>query len=219
MRSFVIAAIVAAALACGRETTRKLEIQVQPAEVTLRPRATQGFTLVPADTHVSWSIAESNGGSVSQDGLYTAPAYSGDFHVVATSVADASAKGEATAHVDSSIVVTVSSSTSADACQPTKLQAVVSGPTTDTAVVWSAPASCGTITENGTFTSARGSGSCIVTATSHADPGKIASIDVNVVERIIRVDVGPPSFTVALIGAQTVTADVTTTCGTFAAGQ
>jgi hypothetical protein len=43
----------------------------------------------------SWSVAEAGGGSISAAGVYTAPAVTGTFHVVATSVADATASATA----------------------------------------------------------------------------------------------------------------------------
>ncbi|MCW3099895.1 MAG: chiB1, partial [Chthonomonadaceae bacterium] len=43
-----------------------------------------------SNTAVTWSVQEgASGGSISSSGVYTPPATAGTFHVVATSVADA----------------------------------------------------------------------------------------------------------------------------------
>ncbi|HXY50173.1 MAG TPA: kelch repeat-containing protein [Terriglobales bacterium] len=81
------------------------QVSVTPATVTLGPSGTQAFTATvagPADTSVTWSIQEAAGGSVSSSGAYTAPASTGFFHLVATSVADATVSGSATITVTSS---------------------------------------------------------------------------------------------------------------------
>ncbi len=48
------------------------------------------------DTSVTWSVAESGGGTVSATGLYTAPPTAGTYHVVARSRADATKSATAT---------------------------------------------------------------------------------------------------------------------------
>jgi hypothetical protein len=69
------------------------------------------------------------------------------------------------------------------------------------------------------FISARGSGTCIVTAQSHADPAQVSGITVNVApERVLSVVVVPASATVGPARTQTFAANVTTACGTFPAG-
>jgi chitinase len=54
--------------------------------------ATQQFTSVvngAVNPQVSWSIREGTaGGTITSDGLYTAPEMPGTYHVVCTSVAD-----------------------------------------------------------------------------------------------------------------------------------
>jgi chitinase len=57
--------------------------------------ATVSGTII--NTNVSWSIVEgAAGGSITSGGIYTAPTTTGTFHVLAVSVADATASGEAT---------------------------------------------------------------------------------------------------------------------------
>jgi hypothetical protein len=50
---------------------------------------------------VTWSVQESLGGSVNQNGLYTAPNRVGTFHVRATSVADPSKSDNSSIDVES----------------------------------------------------------------------------------------------------------------------
>jgi hypothetical protein len=52
---------------------------------------------------VTWSVLEANGGHFYSPGVYTAPATGGTFHVVATSTANVTVKGEATVTVETSV--------------------------------------------------------------------------------------------------------------------
>jgi hypothetical protein len=65
----------------------------------------------------------------------------------------------------------------------------------------------------------RGTGTCIVTAQAHADPGQVAAVTVNVAqERVLSVAVVPLSTSLTPAGTQSFSANVTTACGTFPAG-
>jgi len=167
---------------------------------------------------VTWSVQEVGGGTVDTSGHYTAPATAGTFHVIATSVADTTKRDIATATV-TSVVISAVSPVNAFACEPVQLTATVTG-TSDTVVLWSVPAACGTITAAGVFTPARVTGTCLVTAQAHADLTKQATITVNVaLERVLSVAVLPASATVVQGAALAFAANVTTACGTFPAGQ
>lgn len=78
-------------------------LQIEPSQVRLAPRGTADFNVrikgLPKST-VTWSIEESEGGSISSDGTYTAPGHSGLYHVVATSTLDSDAVAIATVHVE-----------------------------------------------------------------------------------------------------------------------
>jgi hypothetical protein len=66
-------------------------VVVTPATAGLQIGQTQSFSATfpgMASTAVSWAVQETNGGSISAAGLYTAPATAGIYHVIATSVAD-----------------------------------------------------------------------------------------------------------------------------------
>ena len=200
------------------EGTPNPGLALEPASAQLTANQRQQFALSPSTVQVSWSVVETNGGSVNQTGLYTAPSSSGVFHVVATSTTNAAIKAQAVVTVASGVGITATSPVSAFACEATTLSATVTG-SSDTGVIWSAPASCGTITAAGVFTSLRGTGRCVVTATAHADAAAVASITVNVAqERVLSVAVLPGTVSLGPGGTRTFSATVTTACGTFPAG-
>ena len=74
-------------------------VGVTPSTVELTLGGTQQLTAQvtgTSNTAVTWSVREGgSGGAVSSDGLYTAPAVPGIYHVVATSVYDPAHSGEA----------------------------------------------------------------------------------------------------------------------------
>ncbi|SEM45424.1 hypothetical protein SAMN05444354_11722 [Stigmatella aurantiaca] len=160
-----------------------VSVSISPESVDLRTGGTQAFTATvtgPANTAVSWSVAETGGGTLDASGLYTAPATPGTYHVVATSVADPSQSASATVHVTAADIVTVT-------VAPTEAQlgtgetkdftAEVTG-TANTAVSWSVTG--GTIDTAGRYTAPATAGTFQVVATSVADPSQSASATVRV---------------------------------------
>lgn len=82
-----------------------VEVNVSPAAITVPPGGSQAFTasVVGLDnTAVTWSVHESAGGSITSDGVYTAPSALGSYHVVATSVADPTRNGSSLVTVTTS---------------------------------------------------------------------------------------------------------------------
>jgi hypothetical protein len=80
------------------------EIAIDPVEVSLPSGGIQQFDATVtgyANTSVNWDILEGqpNGGTIDQDGLYTAPNTAGDYHVIVTSKSDISKKDTAIVHV------------------------------------------------------------------------------------------------------------------------
>lgn len=64
---------------------------ISPALTHLNTNASKTFTanvIGSNDQSVTWSIVEDSGGSITGDGVYTAPATAGTYHVMATSAAD-----------------------------------------------------------------------------------------------------------------------------------
>jgi Bacterial Ig-like domain (group 2) len=81
------------------------QVAVTPAIVTLPPSATEAFTATVSgvtNTNVNWTVSEAGGGSISNSGLYHAPATTGFYHAIATSVADTTLSGSATVTVSTS---------------------------------------------------------------------------------------------------------------------
>ena len=79
-------------------------VTLDAAAATMSVGASRTFVATvrgPADTSVAWSVTESNGGTVSVSGLYTAPAARGTYHLVATCNADPAWKATATITVRS----------------------------------------------------------------------------------------------------------------------
>ena len=77
----------------------RISVTITPGTVSLQTGATKQFTATvtgSANTAVTWTAS---GGSITSGGLYTAPGSAGTFTVTATSVADATKKGSATANV------------------------------------------------------------------------------------------------------------------------
>ena len=77
---------------------------------TFRFTATVTGTTAGQSTAVTWSVQEAGGGTIDASGLYTAPPTPGSYHVVATSVADASKSDTA--------AVTVTGAAAAPAAAP-----------------------------------------------------------------------------------------------------
>lgn len=66
-------------------------VTISPSVATVVPGGAQAFATTVSgttNTAVTWSVTENGGGTVDSTGHYTAPASTGTFHVVATSVAD-----------------------------------------------------------------------------------------------------------------------------------
>src|SRR5207253_1739478 len=164
-------------------------ISVAPQTASVQAGATQQFSATvtgATDTLVAWSIAEgSQGGSISNDGLYAAPATAGTFHVVATSHADASKSATAT------VTVTVPSGGVSVTIRPASITinestgvtftATVAG-AHDTSVTWSLREglSGGFFDQRGNYASPADVGVFHLVATSNADPGAFATAAITV---------------------------------------
>lgn len=77
--------------------------QIEPSQARVAPGGTLTFSArmkgLPRNT-VTWSIEESGGGSVSEEGVYRAPLGGGTYHVRAVSTLDADAVAVATVQVE-----------------------------------------------------------------------------------------------------------------------
>jgi hypothetical protein len=101
----VISATSAGVTVTAQVVLQVVQVAVTPAAVTIFTGHSQQFSATVsgaatgASTAVTWSVTEAGGGGVDPSGLYTAGGTVGDFHIVATSVADPSKTGAAIAHV------------------------------------------------------------------------------------------------------------------------
>ncbi|HEY5678329.1 MAG TPA: hypothetical protein VIR81_16165, partial [Myxococcales bacterium] len=106
----VLAALVGAA-ACGSSadssvagalTTSAIKVSITPSRTAVVVGTSKVFHATvtnTTNTAVTWSVKESNGGSIQVDGTYLAPPSTGIFHAIATSVADGTASATATVQV------------------------------------------------------------------------------------------------------------------------
>jgi hypothetical protein len=198
--------------------------------VTIAPRTTSvvasgtvAFTATVAnasDTAVTWSVPGTGCGTITQAGVYTAPATARTCSVVATSRADPTRSDTATVTVAAppppvTIAISPSSGT-VNTCRTLTFTATVTG-ATDTAATWRVQegAAGGTITTAGVYTAPENSGTYHVVGTSRADPSRTAVATVTVTDRILSVAVAPQQVTLAPGGTAQLTATVTTTCGSY----
>jgi hypothetical protein len=175
----------------GTPTPAPFGVIVTPPNVTLLPGRTQNFdaTVVaaPLDSPVTWQVVEgSSGGTITSDGLYTAPNAPGTYRVLATSVIDATKTGTATVTVQpgeqTGVAVTVSpSGIILPTGGGTVFTAIVTG-TANQNVTWSVGegSAGGAITQSGSYSAPLTPGVYTVIATSVADPTKSGSASVTV---------------------------------------
>lgn len=193
------------AISCGSSKSQQtnnqgvsgsISVSVSPTSANLACSAQQQFTATVtggSNQSVNWTVdnvagGNSSVGTISSNGLYTAPAAPGNHNITAISVADATKSATATATVSCKApVISVSISPTSVTLSPHQTQqftATVTG-TTNTAVKWSVDgvpggnSTTGTISTSGLYT-APASGNHKVTATSVADPTKSASAQVTV---------------------------------------
>lgn len=158
-----------------------LSVAVTPALSTLRSDQTVQLTASvsgSAEKRVYWSADK---GSVTQDGLYTAPHGEGSYRVTAQSFADPTKSGSAFVTVVAEVEVRIDpAQVVVHAGDSVQLTARVSG-TSDRTVTWSVQeAGGGRVGGSGLYTAPRSEGIFHVVATSHADPGKKAVAAVTV---------------------------------------
>jgi putative Ca2+/H+ antiporter (TMEM165/GDT1 family) len=87
-----------------------VSVAISPLTVTVAEAGSLSFVATvkgAANSTVTWSIQEgATGGSITSSGLYTAPNTSGTYHVVATSVADATASASAVVTIEPPVTST-----------------------------------------------------------------------------------------------------------------
>ncbi len=153
---------------------------------------------------VTYAVKETNGGTITSAGLYTAPLTAGTYHVIVTSAADSSATATVTITVTEVTATPTPSPTPTPTPSPTPTPAVVTvtiSPTSatlaigasgafaatvsgasDTSVTYSVQEGTtgGTITTTGVYTAPSTAGTYHVVATSNSDSTKTAVATVTV---------------------------------------
>jgi uncharacterized protein (TIGR03437 family) len=167
----------------------EISVAVSPATATLGARETQQFTVSvsnTANTAVRWSIFP-DVGTISQTGLYTAPAAVSGSTVItvsAISAADGTKIGQATVTLVNRVSVVVEPATvSLLPGRTQQFTAIVSG-TTNTAVTWTITPAIGSISATGVYSAPANflnEAPVTVRATSVAETSRFATATVNLV--------------------------------------
>jgi len=166
-------------------TISMISMYVLPFQVSLGVGQMQTFAASVQGTtnaSVTWSVKEGfSGGSITNEGVYTAPQTLGAFHVIATSQADS--RVTAAAEVDV-VPIAVSISPAADTLGPMGTRTFAASVVgTNHALRWSIQEGTagGSITNGGVYTAPQILGTFHVVATSQTDSTARASAVVNVV--------------------------------------
>src|SRR5207249_262628 len=124
-----------------------------------------------SNTEVIWSVQTAGGGSISNTGLYTAPAAAGSYRIRATAAVDSRKFAETVVTVTKVAIAVNPANVTLIGGATQQFTATVSG-SGNTGVTWSA--SAGTITATGLYTMPDGGVAQTVRATSQADDRKFA---------------------------------------------
>jgi hypothetical protein len=213
----VIATSLADTSKAGSATiTVPVAVNVSPNPATVFLGAKQTFTATVAGTNntaVTWSVQEgAAGGSIDNQGNYTAPQVPGTYHVIATSVADTTQNAPATVTVPP-VSVTVSPDPATVFLGAT--QAFTATVTAiNPAVTWTVQegAAGGSIDSQGNYTAPQVVGTYHVIATSVADTSKSGSATITVPP--VAVSISPTADTLGPNGQRTFTAAVTAATNT-----
>ena len=156
-----------------------ISVSVSPTSTSVDQGATMQFSASvtgSSNQAVTWSIQEGTaGGSISQAGLFTAPANAMNVHVVATSVADSSKSSSALVTVNA-VSVSLPSTAGVPRGRQRQFSAVVAG-TVARDVTWTVEEGIGggSITADGVYTAPMSGGPFHVTARSVADSSQAAT--------------------------------------------
>ena len=189
-----------------------ISITITPTAAWVEPGLSATFTGHPSAGGTTFSVVGgAANGTITNVGVYTAPAALGDYTVVATATADNTKTANATVHVQN-IAVTVGPNTVS--LQTGTNQAFTATVTANfpQGVTWSVVegASGGSVDGTGLYTAPATPGTYHVRATSVADNTKFDTATVTVQSAaVLTVAVSPSAVTVPPLGNQTFTATVT----------
>jgi hypothetical protein len=222
----LLAGLACALPACGGDPPPAIPptvlVAITPSTVALAPGGTRQFTAAVTgtdNTAVTFSVTESNGGSITASGFYTAPAAAGSFHVVATSAADPTKKSTAVVVVvPPGVTLTLSpTSASVQVGATQQFTAAVTG-SANTAVTYAVTeAAGGAITAGGLYSAPSATGTFHVVATSVADTSKTATAVVTVTSTaVVAITLSPTTAALQVGATQQFTATVTGSANTVA---
>jgi len=200
----------------GATITVPVAVNVSPNPATVFLGGTQAFTATVAGTNnvaVTWSVQEGTaGGSIDNQGNYTAPQVTGTYHVIATSVADSTQSATVTITVPP-VSVTVSPDPATVFLGAT-LAFTATVTATNPAVTWTVQegAAGGSIDGQGNYTAPQVIGTYHVIATSLADKSKSGSATITVPP--VAVSISPTADTLGPNSQRTFVATVTGTANT-----
>jgi acyl-coenzyme A thioesterase PaaI-like protein len=186
-----------------------------PNSVTVALGAGQTFMATvtgSANIAVTWTVQEgAAGGSIDNQGNYTAPQVAGTYHVIATSMAHPSRSGSATVTVPVAVTVTPNAATVFLGGMQA-FTATVTG-SANIAVTWTITegAAGGTIDANGNYIASVSQGTFHVVATSVADTTQSATATITVPP--VTVSAFPTTDTLGPSGLRTFVATVTAANG------
>lgn len=205
-----------------------IQVVVTPNSGTVLLGETLAFTASvfnSTDTAVIWSVngitgGSSQAGTISADGVYTAPAdlpQGGTVQVTATSHADSSKFATASVTISSDISVSISPGTASVELGAVQAfhASISSNGKPDPTIRWSlsgsaCPSACGSVNANGNYTAPQilpGNASVTLTATSVADPSKQNSANVLITSNFTLQLNAPatvqPGVTAALVATMT----------------
>ncbi len=174
---------------CGGGSTpagqADVSITIIPATATVPQGGSQSFFATvkgTSNTAVTWTVQEgAAGGTITSEGLYTAPGTPGTYHVVATSLADGTKHDTATVTIPQ-VSISISPASVTVAPGGTTSFTATSTGSMNTAVTWAVQegGAGGSVTSSGMYTAPNTFGTFHVVVTSVADRSKTATAVVSV---------------------------------------
>src|SRR5690242_16800438 len=135
----IVPLLLGTLVACGDPNAGPVTVSPKSVTVQAGDKTTLSATVQDAEeTRVLWSVEGGDtNGTITSSGVYTAPAATGTYTVVATNAFDSTKTDKATITVTAAVLVTVKpGSSTVDQGETVELSASVVG-TTNTAVTWS----------------------------------------------------------------------------------
>ena len=163
----------------------QVTVSVSGLSTPLNTGASRTFTASVGNSSnqaVNWSVVEAGGGSITQDGIYTAPAIPGTYTVKATAQADSSAYGTAPVTVILPVTVSVSGLSTPLNTGASRTFTASVGNSSNQGVTWSVvEAGGGSITQGGVYTAPATPGTYTVKAIAQSDSSASGTAPVPVV--------------------------------------